>query len=580
MSNHVTEIEPPFEQEASLPDSNLVPVGVERERVDPHTLQVIQQLFPAPTSGPEFLALLLRWATTKQLSHGLEESSDVAVVTVQSIRQLAGLIGWAYETTHKYVVLFCALGLLTKYRVHGKVELHFALHRYEPPLTLDELDRLTGTRKKVASCARRVKRRFLLLYGPRQRQQLPSPPPQMAVSAHLPELHDALVEVEQLLQMDMPETAKQRLTTVQTKLERVQGRLSEMQGDSSPAALPGHGRLAQPTVDSASPMATRNGRFQPPVVDSEQDTDETGGRLSIQKVDSVKPQPNIQGRPLHGTSTFSPFLTAQKGRLSEQQVDSTAKKVDSSLDFHTSNVNVIQLISNITLNVKLVATFCCQALEEPSSKRGIYLKLFRECERDAQAIAAALLFVLAHRGDGTMRNPASVFVARCRVYHAQGIPEEAATLVKQYGSLSYRELLAALSKPPFHLAHPSVSSPGRPTPAVAKGLLAPLPSMAKIKPLIALRPGGGMNRQDAGRLHHQIAHDQRLGLCRTSFAALADGTYAVLLDNTVSHKVRQVAFYSIGEWQTRSTTLTDCFTLFSPADKAHSRRLLKAKGES
>lgn len=89
-----------------------------------------------------------------------------------------------------------------------------------------------------------------------------------------------------------------------------------------------------------------------------------------------------------------------------------------------------------------------------------------------------------------------------------------------------------------------------------------------------------MSRQDAGRLYRQIAHDQRLGLCRTGFAALADGTYAVLVDNTVTHKVRQVAFYSMDEWQTRSTTLTDCFTLFSSADKALSRRLVKAKGES
>ena len=103
-------------------------------------------------------------------------------------------------------------------------------------------------------------------------------------------------------------------------------------------------------------------------------------------------------------------------------------------------------MSNITSNVKLVAAFCCQALDEPLSKQRIYLNLFRECEHNAQAVTAALLFTLAHKGDGTMRNPASVFVARCRDFHTQGVSDEAAALVKQYGSLTYPQLLDALRK--------------------------------------------------------------------------------------------------------------------------------------
>ncbi len=74
-----------------------------------------------------------------------------------------------------------------------------------------------------------------------------------------------------------------------------------------------------------------------------------------------------------------------------------------------------------------------------------------------------------------------------------------------------------------------------------------------------------MTGENASRLRGCIAHDRRVALCRTELLRLADGTYAVLLDNTVSQTVRQVAFYSPEEWQTRSATLTDCFTLFPSA---------------
>ena len=71
-----------------------------------------------------------------------------------------------------------------------------------------------------------------------------------------------------------------------------------------------------------------------------------------------------------------------------------------------------------------------------------------------------------------------------------------------------------------------------------------------------------MTRESALRLRAQIAHDRRVGMCRTGIAPLQDGTYAVLLDNTVSAtRVRQAAVYTANEWQERHQEV--CATLFA-----------------
>src|SRR5690348_14984354 len=91
-----------------------LPAEIQQVQVDAYTLQVVQQLFPR---GIEFLALVLRLAIVKQLSlSDLPEVTDVAVLSLQSIRVLSKRIGWSYDTTEKYIVLFCAVGLLLKQR--------------------------------------------------------------------------------------------------------------------------------------------------------------------------------------------------------------------------------------------------------------------------------------------------------------------------------------------------------------------------------------------------------------------------------------------------------------------------------
>jgi hypothetical protein len=209
-------------------------------------------------------------------------------------------------------------------------------------------------------------------------------------------------------------------------------------------------------------------------------------------------------------------------------------------------------------------------LGEPLSKQPIYLKLFRDCERDAQAISAALLFTLVHRRDGTMRNPASVFLARCREYHAQGVPDEVAALVKQYGSLTYAQLLDDLSKPasftPPVRGAPPPGRPGYPPAYVTPSSLSPLPRWGTVQRFIAPEHDrSGMSREEARQLAIRARGDRRTMMCRVDLEKLADGSYAVLLDNTITAVPRQTYFYSVQEWETRTAALTDCFELFGVA---------------
>ncbi len=163
-------------------------------RVDPQRLQVIHQLFPpAPAGGLLFLAWLLAQARGMPCRDG---EPEVAVITVQSLREPASRMGWGYDTTHKYVVLFCALGLLMKRRGGGKVELSFALGRYTPPPSLEALDRLiAASRPKVQSYASKVRRRYLQLFGACQHAESPTPHP--AESA-LSDLDKAIQRIQHL----------------------------------------------------------------------------------------------------------------------------------------------------------------------------------------------------------------------------------------------------------------------------------------------------------------------------------------------------------------------------------------------
>ncbi|HLZ62619.1 MAG TPA: hypothetical protein VKR06_37210, partial [Ktedonosporobacter sp.] len=518
------------------PPSSVPAAGVPRERVDPRTLQLIERLFPGH-HGLDFLARLLRQAEAKQLSLpdlGLPDVCDVAVITAQSVRVLAQLLGLSYDTTEKYVVLFCQLRLLSKERQRRQIILHFPLcHPQLPdPEVLDQLLELRPGkatpryRPKVRTFANQVKRRFVLLcergeasaVGRPQGEVSPSP---TFLADDGPRL--LLEDIRQVIGEEVDsELGKRLLLKIEgafhyrcslkpSLLSSPKGDSEEVKAEDRAFAYMKKSTLQRQKVDSSPAVSDQQSLLSFPKGDSEADA----RQVTIpQKSPSLRPKgDSLPGQP------------PQKGRLSRQKGDSEAAESESGFP----NVNVITVIDSLNVNVSIVALFCCRALGETPGKRGIYCKLFREVEQDAKAVVAAFLYTIVHRQDGTIQRPPAVFIQRCRDFHRQGIHEEAAVLVEQYGQLSYPQLLEALSakkREPAQAARPAKGAPPAPEYQTPAGL-PPITRRQSIEARVPLRPSGGLSLEEAKRLHAAITGDRRVGLCKTGMVVLTDRTYAV-----------------------------------------------------
>ncbi len=597
MSNNSIEAEAAEETLASIHTDPDPPPGIEKERVHPATLETIHHLFGE--RGVQFIALLLRSAMVKQIAlPGLPVGGDVAIVEVQSLRVLASNIGWSYDTTEKYALVFCALSLFHKHRQRRQITIHFPLAPYILPANAgEELDTLLAKRPKVVSFAAKVRRRLARIDQAPGRTFTHSPAKDDQRRPEdikpLIDLASAIQDVRQLLHQKVDSPAlRDELVTSFTGILRYRCRLSHDLVDSKHAEL-GAGR------EQKSTFADQKGDFP----SSEDDHGQQESRHSSAKVDSHATEA-IGSLPFRGKKKDSQSqlllqkstVPSQKGdshsgtplqnsRLSPQATSESPEMVDSEIlppVGNAPNVNVITIIDSITLNVSTVALFCCKALKEAPSKRGIYSKLFREVDSDKQAITAALLYTLVHREDGTIRKPPAVFIQRCKDYHREGVPEEVAALVQRYGQLTYPKLLEALQRPAAPAVQPMSHAQREASAHQTPASLQPLSSV-KVTPAprIPLNAGGGMQREDALRLRAQIAGDQRVGLCRVGIVSLADGTYAVLVDNTLTEIVRQVVFYSIHEWQVRSAHLTYGHELFVQERQAkpHPLHALPNKGD-
>ncbi|HLZ59691.1 MAG TPA: hypothetical protein VKR06_22305, partial [Ktedonosporobacter sp.] len=520
--------------------------------------------------GLDFLARLLRQAEAKQLTLpelGLPDLSDVAVITAQSVRALAKQLGLSYDTTEKYVVVFCQLRLLSKQRHQRQMTLHFPLcsPKLPEPEVLDQLmEARPGSttpryRPKVRSFASQVKRRFVAIRAQSK--------PVDASRLDEQELSQLLLQdIRQILGREKvdSEVGNRLLLAIEEQLRYRcgLGRLSAEKGDSEIA----DGEQT-PLGTHKSPFELHQGdspcreRQQKVAFSARYGDSDRVGRGAIPLRDSKKsPFPNQKGDSQAKPGTPKRRLSTQKGdsqtgkrRLSTEKGDSQAEVSEGDVP----NVNVITILESLNVNVSIAALFCCHALGETPGKRGIYCKLFREVEQDAQAVTAAFLYTIVHRQDGTIQRPPAVFIQRCRDFHCQGIPEEAAVLVEQYGQLSYAQLLEALSakkREPAQMARPAKGVPPVQTYQTPAGL-PPITRHQSIEARIPLRPGRGLSLEEAKRLYAAISRDRRVGLCKTGLVALTDRTYAVLIDNTVTSTVRQEVIYSEVEWQARGDTL-------------------------
>ncbi|HEY6407679.1 MAG TPA: hypothetical protein VIY29_09455 [Ktedonobacteraceae bacterium] len=103
--------------------------------VDRSTLQLIAHLFPAETRGQVFFTRFCERAAAEQ-SVIPNAGVDTVYICTQSIATLGEELGFSNDTTHKYVKLYMALGLLRKQKFLDKLAFLLFVGIYHPPLTL------------------------------------------------------------------------------------------------------------------------------------------------------------------------------------------------------------------------------------------------------------------------------------------------------------------------------------------------------------------------------------------------------------------------------------------------------------
>jgi hypothetical protein len=161
-------------------------VGVDYERVDPATCRLIHALFPPHTCGFFFFLGLLANAVAKQyVLPGLPEGTrgDAAIVNVTNgYAGLSRRLRLSYDTTHMYLLIYRALGLLYMEKQGKQTTIIIPLAAYQPPARLAEIlgqlkEHYRARRPRVRRLIDNVVERMaLLLQAVRQREapgQLP-----------------------------------------------------------------------------------------------------------------------------------------------------------------------------------------------------------------------------------------------------------------------------------------------------------------------------------------------------------------------------------------------------------------------
>jgi hypothetical protein len=542
-------------------------------RLDVSIREALDRLFPDGPGKAIFYRL-------RSLAESTSES--VGQLAVKGLQELASLLKHSYETTTKYVAVFCACHLIERNRPRHDKRLFLSFPRiYQPPASLlSDLEKLLArpaARPKVKSLVRQVRDRALaysysnvqalggdLAEQLRQVKQVLSTPQvdsdtriarAMAMLSQL--IANCTKTSARVVDSDVEDYPTREVDSAMLRHDRQD--ISPLQVDSRvPALVTASQPRAESTalvdsnlppvqnlpvksisaVDSGWRSTVGPSVLSTSVVDSGRKPEAVAALLSTLPVDSAK------RRRIESTSVVDSALVD-----SAKVVDSVSQTVDSGESF---NVNVYTYItSNINVNVKGVAALICKLMGEkvhpgPGSKFGFYYQLFKDkgCD-NPEAIYAAFIFVqYHHHHDGTIKMPGKVFHARCQEYHRLGIPEEAQALVTAYRHLTHAEFRAEMAKP-------ESTSPGLPriTPA-AESTPARRPApKPKLEITIALRGAGGMERKEAQRLKEMLREDRSYGAwkCETRIVQLAgDSSYALVVAGLNQH---QVAIYSAAQWE-------------------------------
>jgi hypothetical protein len=549
---------PSSTQDECLP--GMLTEGIPKERVNPLTLQVVQHLFP---QGIAFLALLLRYAVVKQFAlPDWPAAVDAAVIHVSSLRQLAQMIGWSYDTVEKYVVVFCALGLLYKERSRSGTTLYFPLGRYVPPATLDHLDEIEQDyRPKAQAFARRVRRRFLAIFPALATEPAPAEAATDSVSSGpVPfNLLGTLLDIECILRDEGIELSPEQLRRVRIKVAGTlryrctqttspeESRLfNEKTGDfckgKSPV-IPESGDFSPRTVDSVVTVATRKSRLPHETVDFSSSSAEKKSPVFERTGDFAPPAAEQESTLLSETVDSRQHEAAQKGRLLSQTDNSHAQQGDFEAYEEALNVNVITKINSLNVNVRQVAVYLCLLFKEaPKQKAGFYTHLYEKLGcRSADMWLAALVETAQSLAHQKTETPGRYFYSRCVELHQSGPSPRTLRLVQrlqQDDTPTYRRLLEILQPPP---ATGSVSS----SPKGQAGRLPPQSHDIKLAIPRFPKEQPGMTVEDYLELKKRIKGPGREHMRIAPPYRQRDGSVVALVEDFLGHQ-RWVC--SLEEW--------------------------------
>ncbi len=167
-------------------DSQRAGEGVDYERVDPTTCRLIHALFPPHTCGFAFFLGLLANAMVKQYAlSGLPESvrGDAAIVNVTNgYVGLSQRLHLSYDTTHMYLLIYRALGLLYVEKQGKQTTIIIPLDAYQPPARLVEIlaqlkEHYRTRRPRVRRLIDQIAQRMALLLQAEGEQSIPGPVP-------------------------------------------------------------------------------------------------------------------------------------------------------------------------------------------------------------------------------------------------------------------------------------------------------------------------------------------------------------------------------------------------------------------
>ncbi len=523
--------------------------------------QLVADLFPPSSKGGQFVRRFLEVAHM-QTPGALALDQEQLTLTVSGTAALAKLLGFSYDTTHRYVTLLQTLGLMQKH-TQGRERLFvLTVGSYTPPPRLSaDLEALIAqagkqtSRRKYLHLLQEVQARCrcLGLFWSEERITLP----------------EALTQIQMLAQPQQRERRRD-LTPRLQQIALLSNTLLHSLQTYLPDAPPPGGQETFPTIsnESLSPAQTL-ARDEPK--------------------SETAPPPHRQNQRLPASSQMDLSRTSPSASLS-----SSASSNPADIDMPDVRYNVDSLYTYITTSALRtpgeLAAWLAEQLEQDRTAFRKYLKLFEQAPgmpRAPHVLAAAFLctMIRLHRdGWNIAARPGGFFTKRCREYDTS-IPDEVEDWITRYGQFPYEVLLLTLqteaqtsrsgktrsrptSPPPTAAAAPA---PANLPPAVPDWVTAPVVPDPHLHLDISRLC---MDRLQAEQLSQSIQDARQTSAfqVRCVKSKLDPRHYVVLVDASRPGKsVHQTLVYSEQDWQMRLAHMQTWHDLFPDATSVHRR---------